>query len=142
MSFSAVEWADSFSEDAAVQLLRETMATEVPGSSRAALEAANANIKERFLAGEPVVTLVHLRAKVIDELLLQLWRRHAGEHADKVALVAVGGYGRAELHPSSDSPRPARGGSPLSLPRSGTSASRSVTACVRSRSAANRRAPT
>ena len=102
MSFSAVEWADSFSEDAAVQLLRETMATEVPGSSRAALEAANANIKERFLAGEPVVTLVHLRAKVIDELLLQLWRRHAGEHADKVALVAVGGYGRAELHPSSD----------------------------------------
>ncbi len=69
---------------------------------RAALAAAGASLNERFLRGEPVTGLVRLRAEIVDRLLVFLWRQHAGRLADSVALVAVGGYGRGELHPASD----------------------------------------
>jgi [protein-PII] uridylyltransferase len=69
---------------------------------RAALAAADEELKQRFLAGESVVDLVHDRARAVDEALADLWRSVAGELAEQVALVAVGGYGRGELHPCSD----------------------------------------
>lgn len=69
---------------------------------RAALDAATASLRERFLKGEPVTELVKLRAAIVDRLLCWLWRQHAAIPADEVALVAVGGYGRGELHPCSD----------------------------------------
>ncbi|MEJ2299027.1 MAG: [protein-PII] uridylyltransferase [Woeseiaceae bacterium] len=61
---------------------------------------AGEDLKRRFLGGEAVVDLVRARAAVIDEALIGLWQ----EHCDSVgaALVAVGGYGRGELHPGSD----------------------------------------
>lgn len=61
-------------------------------------------LRARFLAGEDAVVLVHERAHCIDQLLSALWRwyEHSlGENRD-CALVAVGGYGRGELHPGSD----------------------------------------
>jgi len=69
---------------------------------RAALTAASDSLRERFLAGEAVADLVHERASLIDEQLVRLWRHHAGDAIDTAALVAVGGYGRGELHPCSD----------------------------------------
>jgi [protein-PII] uridylyltransferase len=69
---------------------------------RDALDAASANLAERFKAGESVVDLVHARSDFVDYLLVRLWRQHAAEHADGAAIVAVGGYGRGELHPWSD----------------------------------------
>ncbi len=69
---------------------------------RAALRAATDDLRERFLAGESVVELVHERAAVIDEQLVALWRHYGGDAAKDAALVAVGGYGRGELHPCSD----------------------------------------
>jgi [protein-PII] uridylyltransferase len=69
---------------------------------RAALDAADADLKRRFLAGESVVELVHARAAIVDELLTELWQSHAGDLSEQIALVAVGGYGRGELHPCSD----------------------------------------
>jgi len=92
----------TYTDDAALVILREALADDSAGNSRAALEAASDNIKERFLAGESVVNLVHLRAAVIDHLLVYLWRRHANYCAGVASLVAVGGYGRGELHPHSD----------------------------------------
>jgi [protein-PII] uridylyltransferase len=102
MTYKSAEWAESFTDDAALVILRDALADESAGNSRVALNAASDNIKERFLAGESVVNLVHLRAAVVDELLIYLWRRNANYCADVACLVAVGGYGRGELHPSSD----------------------------------------
>ncbi len=67
---------------------------------RAALAAAGDDLKTRFEAGESVVGLVHARATVIDEQLKKLWKRDLEESG--AALIAVGGYGRGELHPYSD----------------------------------------
>ncbi|NUF27671.1 UTP--GlnB (protein PII) uridylyltransferase, GlnD [Gilliamella bombicola] len=54
-------------------------------------------------------TLVHLRSQFIDRLLERLWSfyqipKHVSSFfkRNRIALVAVGGYGRAELHPLSD----------------------------------------
>ena len=70
--------------------------------TRASLAATDAELKSRFLAGESVVELVHERSAATDELLRELWHTHMGQLCGDVALVAVGGYGRGELHPSSD----------------------------------------
>ena len=70
------------------------------GDYRAALVEAGDDLKARFEAGESVVDLVHARAAVIDTLLVDLWQHHL--KVSGAALVAVGGYGRGELHPCSD----------------------------------------
>jgi [protein-PII] uridylyltransferase len=70
--------------------------------SRASLAAIDADLKSRFLGGESVVDLVHARATAIDGLLCDLWQTHMGKLSGDMALVAVGGYGRGELHPCSD----------------------------------------
>ncbi len=67
---------------------------------RESLVAASETLRTRFLAGESVVDLVHARADLIDDVLTGLWREHIEPLG--AALVAVGGYGRGELHPSSD----------------------------------------
>ena len=67
---------------------------------RDALARAGDDLKARFEAGESVVALVHARAQQIDELLIKLWNDHVKDC--DAALIAVGGYGRGELHPGSD----------------------------------------
>ena len=69
---------------------------------RDALAGASASLEVRFRAGESVVELVHIRSRMIDHLLLQLWRQFAKESRGGAALIAVGGYGRGELNPNSD----------------------------------------
>ncbi len=56
----------------------------------------------RFAAGESSEQLVRERSQVIDRVILAVWRHHAGGLENTADLVAVGGYGRAELHPHSD----------------------------------------
>ena len=70
------------------------------GEIRGALAKVDENLKARFLAGESVVGLVHARSNEIDKLLISLWSNNVKE--PEAALVAVGGYGRGELHPRSD----------------------------------------
>ena len=67
---------------------------------RQTLAEAGKHLEARFEAGESVVALVHARAELIDEQLLPLWNDQLAESG--AALVAVGGYGRGELHPGSD----------------------------------------
>src|SRR6185437_2249744 len=71
-------------------------------SYRAILRQGHDELATRFLAEEPVERLVHERALLIDRILRHLWGAELGAHDANCALVAVGGYGRGELHPCSD----------------------------------------
>jgi [protein-PII] uridylyltransferase len=66
------------------------------------LRDGQAELRQRFEAEEPVETLVHARAQLLDAVLREIWRTRLPEHDADWALVAVGGYGRGELHPCSD----------------------------------------
>lgn len=68
---------------------------------RDALSQGMLQLKERFEANEPITALITGRSDLIDALLLRAWQRYMPEKAN-AALVATGGYGRSELHPSSD----------------------------------------
>jgi [protein-PII] uridylyltransferase len=59
-------------------------------------------MNEQFKAGHPVADLVHARANFIDGLLCAAWQSLNLDKASALSLVAVGGYGRGELHPFSD----------------------------------------
>lgn len=69
---------------------------------RRALESAQRSLDQRFDREEDVETLVHERAAVVDLVVTAAWRRLGLTDHPDVALVAVGGYGRGELHPGSD----------------------------------------
>jgi [protein-PII] uridylyltransferase len=69
---------------------------------RQVLDQGTDLLKDRFMADEPVEDLVRDRARLVDIALRAAWINHAGKFTGDLALVAVGGYGRGELHPSSD----------------------------------------
>ena len=73
-----------------------------PTAYRELLRHAHEELKARFLAEEPVEGLVHARATLVDIVLREVWRTHSVAGTSGWALVAVGGYGRGELHPCSD----------------------------------------
>jgi [protein-PII] uridylyltransferase len=78
---------------------------EAQGASsayRELLRQAHEELKARFLAEEPVEDLVHARAALVDTVLREAWRVQSVSDNGAWALVAVGGYGRGELHPCSD----------------------------------------
>ncbi len=68
---------------------------------RQALRDGAEALKARFLAGETVASLVGARASLVDTVLRHTWQRFFDGN-EALALVAVGGYGRGELHPGSD----------------------------------------
>jgi [protein-PII] uridylyltransferase len=72
-----------------------------PAAWRALLRQAHEQLRERFYAEDSVEDLVHARAALIDTVLREAWRAHFAALPDW-ALIAVGGYGRGELHPASD----------------------------------------
>ncbi|MEW8413389.1 MAG: [protein-PII] uridylyltransferase [Candidatus Thiodiazotropha sp.] len=58
--------------------------------------------KQRFSTGQtPISKLVAERALLMDEILVRVWNRIFAPSIE-ACLVAVGGYGRGELHPASD----------------------------------------
>ena len=72
-----------------------------PDIYRQALQLGHDAIHEQFLNGAMASCLLELRTAVIDHILQHLWHQHAADF-EGLALVAVGGYGRGELHPFSD----------------------------------------
>ena len=69
---------------------------------RDAVAAMRTRLEARFLRGESVTALVEARSRFIDHILALAWRRFDLDDDERRALVAVGGYGRGELHPGSD----------------------------------------
>ncbi len=71
------------------------------GCFKSCLIQGASQLETAFLAGSPVEPLVCGRARLVDEVLLRAWAYHTGQPSE-LSLVAVGGYGRGELHPASD----------------------------------------
>ncbi|MCP4842386.1 MAG: [protein-PII] uridylyltransferase, partial [Halieaceae bacterium] len=66
-----------------------------------AISTATDYMHNQFRAGAQAHDLIRLRASFIDALLCTLWDRQSWGNS-QLAMVAVGGYGRGELHPHSD----------------------------------------
>lgn len=69
---------------------------------KSALNDFNQAQKDAFLKGAQVRSLIYERAAYMDALLISLWRHYQLDKNEELALIAVGGYGRQELHPLSD----------------------------------------
>ena len=69
---------------------------------RDTLQKGDKALTERFELGEHAQVLVPERANLIDQLLIRAWRGYWPTDIAPIALIAVGGYGRGELHPKSD----------------------------------------
>ncbi len=67
---------------------------------RLALQSADEHLQARFLEGEEIHKIVRDRSALIDRLLYYAWQQYDWDN--NIALVAVGGYGRGEMHPHSD----------------------------------------
>ena len=65
------------------------------------LQQGQLYLKQEFEAEKDIVQLVKQRAIYVDEAIKALWVQNVGFHKS-VSLLAVGGYGRGELHPYSD----------------------------------------
>ncbi len=69
---------------------------------RSLLASVHSTMETRFNAGVPTTELIAQRATAVDALLESAWRMFDLHCSHDLALVAVGGYGRGELHPYSD----------------------------------------
>jgi len=65
-----------------------------------ALNSGSKHLSKQFEAGVSVKDILYRRAWLIDELLIAVWENTIT--SGNISLVAVGGYGRGELHPFSD----------------------------------------
>ncbi len=85
-----------------IQRLDQSLSAGTPllSAYRDVVQASRRRLAERFERGDPVEELVHERAAFVDQVLIRIWRRFMTD--TPAALVAVGGYGRGELHPASD----------------------------------------
>ena len=90
-----------------LQDLHESLVARLQSGEELSISRLKETLKEiseelaiLFDAGQPIRELVNGRALLIDTILQHLWRDYIGEQ--EATLVAVGGYGRAELHPASD----------------------------------------
>ncbi len=67
-----------------------------------AIRNAREVLDSRFLAGRDIRRLIEDRAWFVDQILRAAWGRFDWSSDAEIALIAVGGYGRGELHPYSD----------------------------------------
>lgn len=66
------------------------------------LQKNNDDLQQQFTDGVDIVEILESRSQLIDELLQTMWQKHQFDDLTQLSLVAVGGYGRKEMHPSSD----------------------------------------
>jgi len=107
LSISAISSASGFSIPNDVfdaEEFRYTLTDDTKWSlhCREAISKVNHYLEAQFKEGTDVVDLVHNRALFMDGLLSSLWAEIVGNPTPGLALIAVGGYGRHELHPYSD----------------------------------------
>ena len=69
---------------------------------KAEIKKVNQGLKQLYQTGTAVEEIVFGRASLVDRLLTTLSEHFFSSVGQAVAIVAVGGYGRGELHPASD----------------------------------------
>lgn len=65
------------------------------------LKQSDKKLNEAFYQWGNISRLVKTRAWIVEQLILELWRRN-DLHLEQLSLVAVGGFGRGDLQPHSD----------------------------------------
>lgn len=75
--------------------------TPIPAYKKC-LSLAQGKLSQDFLNGISVEILVSARAWLVDQILSLAWDHWISNDCEDIALIAVGGYGRGELHPHSD----------------------------------------
>ncbi len=88
-----------FYEDWKQQL--DTLGDHIPDYA-AALEDCRNLLDEQFYDEYPIEALMRTWSRAVDEVLIKLWQLHGLDQHEGLSLIAVGGYGRKELHPGSD----------------------------------------
>jgi len=73
----------------------------LPVFKQAVAEGSEA-LKQAFENGADTIELVHARSDFIDQILQHAFQFCFADCKQSMALLAVGGYGRGELHPASD----------------------------------------
>jgi [protein-PII] uridylyltransferase len=59
-------------------------------------------LKARYQSHHNASEYVKQRAWLVDQILWRVWQQYSWREPENIALIAVGGYGRGELHPCSD----------------------------------------
>ncbi|MDP2127673.1 MAG: [protein-PII] uridylyltransferase [Pseudohongiella sp.] len=67
-----------------------------------ALSSVRAELDRRYREGADISALITGRSWFMDELLRRAWHLFNWKNPSELSLLAVGGYGRGELHPHSD----------------------------------------
>ncbi|MGB5326062.1 MAG: DUF294 nucleotidyltransferase-like domain-containing protein, partial [Pseudomonadales bacterium] len=90
---------DTGSEEFSARL---AAALDAPGRAKRFNTDMQAQLDRAFVAGADTEALLHARAALVDVYITALWQRQGWDDKQRVCMLAVGGYGRAELHPHSD----------------------------------------
>lgn len=101
-SQTVTRWKELEAFHARLEEITLAVLPEAIKAFRAVLTQGDLLLKEQFAADAPVDSLVRQRAQLVDLVLIRAWQLLTPTHGASLALVAVGGYGRGELHPCSD----------------------------------------
>ncbi len=71
-------------------------------SIKETLKKNNQQLEEEFKQGADISSLLKQRSQTIDQILQSMWEQTGLAQSAHVSLIAVGGYGREEMHPASD----------------------------------------